>query len=212
MKKVIVIFADGFEEVEALCAVDLLRRAEMDVSMISLNGDREVTGAHGITLVMDDAFAEISSENIDAVILPGGMPGTQNLKESEKLKSFLIQMYKKQKIIAAICAAPIVLNNAGILNDKNVTSYPGYENELTESKYLLDPVVEDGNIVTSRGVGTAIDFSLVLIEKLSSAEKANSIKFITKKNAENNKKQYDFFSKYHIFSFFSIKFCIFVSS
>ncbi len=176
MKKAIIVFADGFEEVEALCVVDLLRRAEIDVSMMSLNGDREVTGAHGITLVMDDTFAEASSENTDAVILPGGMPGADNLKESEKLKSYLLQMHKKQKIIGAICAAPIVLNNAGILHDKNVTSYPSFENEFTESKYLSDAVVEDGNIITSRGIGTALDFALVLIKKLVSPEKANSIK------------------------------------
>jgi 4-methyl-5(b-hydroxyethyl)-thiazole monophosphate biosynthesis len=176
VKRASIIFADGFEEVEALCVVDLLRRAEVDISMLSLNGDREVTGAHGITLVMDDAFAEASTETMDAIILPGGMPGADHLKESEKLKAFLLQMDKKQKVIAAICAAPTVLNHAGILKGKKVTSYPSLSEEFTESQYMTDSVVEDGNIVTSRGVGTALDFSLVLIKKLVSEEKANSIK------------------------------------
>lgn len=176
VKQAVVIFADGYEEVEALCVVDLLRRAGVKVSMLALNGEREVTGSHGITFVMDGAFDEIKADEIDAIVLPGGLPGTTNLRNSEELKNFVLKMDEQQKIVSAICAAPTVLNDAGICKGKRVTSYPSFKEEFTESEYLLEAVVEDGNMVTSRGVGTALDFALVLIKKMISDEKAREIK------------------------------------
>lgn len=184
-KTAIVIFADGFEEIEALSVVDLLRRAGIYVQMLSLLGETKVTGSHGITVVMDGFFEDWTKCNyktnslnkkVDAIILPGGLPGTTNLRKSEKLKSFICKMNEEKKIIAAICAAPTVLNDCGILKSKKITSYPSFENEFTEENYVTDAVVESEHIITSRGVGTVLEFGLLLIEKMCSAEKSLEIK------------------------------------
>lgn len=175
-KTAIMVFAPGYEEVEALSAVDLLRRAEVAVKMVSLNGEAEVTSSHGVTLRMDGSFSDVLDELADAVILPGGMPGTTYLRQNENLKNYIIQMNEKKKIVAAICAAPTVLLDCGIVFEKKVTSYPSFENEFKDSNYLIDSVVVDENIITSRGVGTALEFGLVLVEKLVSKETSDKIR------------------------------------
>lgn len=166
MTKVYTFLANGFEEVEALCVIDLLKRASMDVVMVSVSGDLKVNGAHNIDIMADVLFEDASFEDVDVLFLPGGMPGTKNLDNHEGLKQKLVEFNNNGKLITAICAAPMVLGHLGILNGKDATCYPGFEQELIGANVLYDNVVVDGNVITSRGMGTAIDLGLKLIEVL----------------------------------------------
>lgn len=166
MTKVYTFLANGFEEVEALCVIDLLKRASMDVVMVSVSGDLKVNGAHNIDIMADVLFEDASFEDVDVLFLPGGMPGTKNLDNHEGLKQKLVEFNNNGKLITAICAAPMVLGHLGILNGKGATCYPGFEQELIGANVLYDNVVVDGNVITSRGMGTAIDLGLKLIEVL----------------------------------------------
>ncbi len=173
MSKVYVLLADGFEEVEALTPVDLLRRAGAEVIMVSVTGKRVVTGARRIPVQADCLLGEEGDG--DMVILPGGMPGTIHLKEHPGVRS-LVQSYADSgKYVAAICAAPTVLGDMGLLRGRHATCYPGMEDGLTGAVPEISPVVQDGRIITSRGVGTAIAFSLKLIEILFGKDKADTI-------------------------------------
>lgn len=173
-KKVAVLFADGFEEIEALSVVDYLRRAEITVDMISIKNQLEVVGAHTIKLTCDMQLSELSSD-YDAVVLPGGLPGAEHLRDSEEVISFVQKMNTENKIVAAICAAPIVLERSGLTKGKIGTSYPGFENQLTYDEYKEDIVVQDGNLITARGPATAVYFALKLIEVLLNKAKALEI-------------------------------------
>lgn len=173
-KKVAVLFADGFEEIEALSVVDYLRRADITVDMISINNQLEVVGAHTIKLTCDMQLSELNSD-YDAVVLPGGLPGAEHLRDSEEVISFVQKMNTENKIVAAICAAPIVLERAGLTKGKIGTSYPGFENQLTYDEYKEDIVVQDGNLITARGPATAVYFALKLIEVLLNKSKALEI-------------------------------------
>lgn len=172
MAKVYIFLADGFEEIEALTVVDLLRRAGINISMVSITGRLEVKGAHHISVMADILFENANFDDAELLVLPGGMPGTAHLMEHEGLDNLLKEINKKKKNIAAICAAPSVLGSKGILAGKRATSYPGFESKLTDSIIVNQDVVEDGNIITSKGLGTAIDFSLSLINKLIDKETA----------------------------------------
>ena len=174
MRSVYVLCADGFEEVEGLTAVDLLRRAGIDVKMVSIMGRLQITGSHNIS-VNTDILIEDIKEEADMLLLPGGMPGTNYLREHEVLADLLKKQYEAGKWVAAICAAPSVFGGLGFLKDKEATSYPGCLDGIPVGAYKEDPVVVDGNVVTSRGVGTAIAFALKLIEVLISKEKAEEI-------------------------------------
>ena len=174
MRSVYVFCADGFEEVEGFTAVDLLRRAGIDVKMVSIMGRLRITGSHNIS-VNTDILIEDIKEEADMLLLPGGMPGTNYLREHEGLADLLKKQYEAGKWIAAICAAPSVFGGLGFLKDKEATSYPGCLDGIPVGGYKEDPVVVDGNVVTSRGVGTAIAFALKLIEVLISKEKAEEI-------------------------------------
>ncbi len=174
MKKIAMLFASGFEEVEALMTADLLRRAEVDVILTSINGDQRVTGAHGFELTMDRGIQDLNRSELAGVILPGGMPGTNYLAESSEVSSVLEELSAAGKILAAICAAPTVLGKYGYLKGKKATCYPGMEEGLTGAKVITDQkVVKDGNVITSRGVGTAMEFGLALVEELVSKERAD---------------------------------------
>ncbi|MBH1940486.1 DJ-1/PfpI family protein [Mobilitalea sibirica] len=175
MSKVYVFLAEGFEEIEALTVVDLLRRAAIEVLMVSVTGNKEVTGSHQITTTADLLFEEVEYENADMLVLPGGMPGTTNLLMHDGLGRLLQEFNSKGKLLAAICAAPKILGTKGLLNGKSATCYPGFEDSLIGAKYLDTEVVADGNIVTSKGLGTAIDFSLSLIKRLKNEEEAQKI-------------------------------------
>lgn len=175
-KQVCVFLADGFEEIEGLTVVDLLRRAGVDVTTVSITGEHTIHGAHGIDVQADKLFDKEGIDKMDMVVLPGGMPGTLNLGKHEGVKAVLEQFYADKKYIAAICAAPSVLGKYGMLEGRKATSYPGFEDTLTGAEYISDAVAVDDFVITSRGMGTAIDFSLVLIERLTDAQKAKDIK------------------------------------
>lgn len=176
MKRVFMLFAQGFETVEALMVVDLLRRGGVEVTMTSITEEENVESAHGVMVEMDATLDEIDCLTYDAVILPGGMPGTIHLKESEAVKKVVLAMNEAGKIVSAICAAPGVLGKYGLLAGKSACSYPDHEIYLTGANVLRDPVVVDGNIVTSRGLGTAEEFGLCLLELLAGREKAQEIR------------------------------------
>lgn len=175
MKKVSVILADGFEEVEALTVVDLLRRATIYVDTVSIMEDYTVHGAHGINVQTEDLFEEVNFVESDMIVLPGGMPGTKNLDAHAGVRRVVKGFYDEGKKIAAICAAPTVLGNMGMLKGKRVSCYPSVEKEIQGAVISGGSVTVDGNIITSRGVGTAVDFALKLIEVLSGPAKAKEI-------------------------------------
>ncbi len=172
-KKVLLILAQGHEEVEAVTQVDLLRRANIEVTVAGL-GSTEITGAHNITIKADILLEEFSGD-IDGVILPGGMPGTTWLAESETVLNIVRNANEKGFLCAAICAAPLVLDKAGILEGKNYTCYPGVEEKIGSGTFTKDPVVQDINIITGSGVGTAISFALKMIEYLLSKGEAEAM-------------------------------------
>ncbi len=165
MSKVNIFFATGYEEVEALTVVDLLRRAGIETDMISVMGDLNVTSSHNVTVKMDRLF-EQADENADMLVLPGGMPGTTNLAQHKGLADMINRFNEAGKYIAAICAAPTVYGKMGLLEGKNATCFPGMESDLRGANKLTDKVVIDGNVITSRGLGTAIDFGLALVALL----------------------------------------------
>jgi 4-methyl-5(b-hydroxyethyl)-thiazole monophosphate biosynthesis len=163
---VYVFFAQGFEEVEALTSVDVLRRAEIPVTMVGIS-DEIVTGSHGIAVQMDAILsAHLNWEDAELFMLPGGMPGTKGLIASEKLGELLREAAQKNKPIAAICAAPTALAAHGVYPGSRVTHYPGYESELTAYQPVDTPVVVDGALITGRSIGSAAEFALVLVEYL----------------------------------------------
>lgn len=175
MAKVYTFFATGFEEIEAITAVDMLRRADIEVCTVSITGDSTVTGAHGIPMVMDTLYENIDPSDADLLLLPGGQPGTANLGAYKPLTDLLERWNREGRRLAAICAAPTVFGKLGILNGKNATCYPGCEDQLIGAAPLTDRVVTDGNVTTSRGVGTAISFSLELIKILCDSKLADEI-------------------------------------
>jgi protein deglycase len=175
MAKVYLFLADGFEEIEGLTVVDLLRRAGIDIAMVSITGDIQVTGSHQITTVADALFEEVDYSDADMLVLPGGMPGTINLLEHKGLDQLLRDHASENRKLAAICAAPRVLGIKGLLQGRNATCYPGNEELLQGAHVINTSVVNDGNITTSKGMGTAIDFSLSLIKTLKGPEEASRI-------------------------------------
>ncbi len=175
MKKTAMLFANGFEEVEALTVVDLLRRAEIVCDIVALDGAPEIVGAHGIAVRADKAFADVTMDAYDALLLPGGQPGTTNLGNDERVLALLREFSAAGKLTAAICAAPTVLAKAGLLEGRRATCYPGLEGRLTGAAASMESVVEDGTVITSRGVGTAIPFALALVAYLDSRERADAL-------------------------------------
>ncbi len=183
MTKVGIILANGFEEIEAITTIDILRRLDINCEMISLNS-LEVTGSHGIKVICDKKLDD-SIADYDVIILPGGLPGATNLKDDEYLISLIQKANNKNKYICAICAAPIVLEKAGLLKNKEYTSYPGYDNELTSGIYKEDIVVVSENIITSRGPATSFEFAYkiaqILQKDTSALEKGMLYNFLKEK-------------------------------
>ena len=175
MKKVVVFLADGFEEVEGLTVVDLLRRAGAVVETVSIMGRMQINGAHGIQVEADELFEKAFYNDAELLVLPGGMPGTLHLKEHKGLADLLCEFNKNGKKIAAICAAPTVFGAMGLLKEKAACCYPGMEDQLECRETRYCSFVTDGNVTTSRGVGTAIPFALELIRQLFGNEKAFEI-------------------------------------
>lgn len=175
MSKTYIFLADGFEEIEGLTVVDLLRRAGVPVTMVSVMGRKTIVGSHQITLEADALFEDCDFSDGEMFVLPGGMPGTLHLGEHQYLAELLKKADQEKKGIAAICAAPSVLGDLGLLKGRKAVCYPGFEDRLTGAVTSTDPVVTDGHITTSRGMGTAIDFALELISRLCGQEKADEL-------------------------------------
>jgi 4-methyl-5(b-hydroxyethyl)-thiazole monophosphate biosynthesis len=176
MSKVCVFLADGFEEIEGLTVVDLLRRANIETHMVSIMKRKEVTGSHNITVIADKLYEDSEFSDYDIIVLPGGMPGTLNLSKHEELIELIKNFHVTGKDIAAICAAPSILGDNGILEGKRAVCYPGYESRLTGATVTEEKVEVEAHIITSRGMGTANDFGLAIIEKLINQETALNIK------------------------------------
>lgn len=174
--KVCIFFADGLEEIEGLTVVDLLRRVDIPISIISITGNKMITGAHDIKIEADILFEDMDFTDTGMLILPGGMPGTKNLKAHEGLCRLLHEFNTKGKYIAAICSAPSVLGQLNILNGKKATCYPGFENQLSGAALSDGNCVTDGNIITSRGMGTAIDFAAEIISIIKNRSVAEALK------------------------------------
>lgn len=175
MKKLAVFFAEGYEEIEALTVVDICRRGGVETDMVSVTGEREVTGSHGICVRMDRLFEELDFEEYDMLVLPGGMPGTRNLEAHSGLMARVDEFNEKGKYLAAICAAPSIFGHRGILKGKCACSYPSFESHLEGAKVTAGPVEGDGNVITSRGMGTAIEFGLAILGVFCGEEKAEEM-------------------------------------
>ena len=175
MSKVYIFFADGFEDIEGLTVVDLMRRAGIDIQTVSIKETKEIRTSHGINLLTDAVFGECDFSDADMLVIPGGMPGTRYLEEYKPLTDLLGDFYRKGGKVAAICAAPTVFGGMGILKGKKAICYPGMEEGLTGAEVTCQPAVTDGHITTSRGLGTAIDFALALISELRDKESADTI-------------------------------------
>jgi len=157
--------ADGFEEVEALTPLDLLRRAGAEIKTVGI-GKKVITGAHGISVYADIIDSELESLDAEMIILPGGMPGTANLEASEVVMAAISRAVKNDAYIAAICAAPSILGKLGLLEGKKAVCYPGFEDSLKGAEIPIDGVVDDGKIITAAGMGVAYNFGLKLITAL----------------------------------------------
>ena len=167
--------AEGFEEIEALCPLDLLRRAGVEVKTVGVGG-REIVGAHGIAVMTDMTTDEYKDDAPELVFLPGGMPGTLNLRADETVIGAVRAAYACGAYVAAICAAPMILGELGILSGRGAICYPGFEDKLIGAKISEKRVVADGKILTAAGMGVALDFGLLLVEKLCSAEVADKLR------------------------------------
>jgi 4-methyl-5(b-hydroxyethyl)-thiazole monophosphate biosynthesis len=174
MSKVLVPLAHGFEEIEALTIVDILRRAEIEVVTAGLLPG-PISGAHNISVFADTTIDAVNADDFNMIVLPGGQPGTDNLNSDVRIHAILNEFISKDKLIGAICAAPIVLGSAGLLTGKKVTCYPSYIDKLNGGIYEDTPVVSDGTIITSQGPGTSIDFGLALVARLAGHHTADGV-------------------------------------
>ena len=175
MSRVAVFFAEGFEEIEALTVVDICRRGGLTTDMVSVTGSAEVTGSHGITVKADKMFEQADANDYDMLVLPGGMPGTKNLEAHEGLMGQIDTFYEAGKYIAAICAAPSIFGQRGILKGRNACSYPSFESHLEGASVTAGPVEVSDHVITSRGMGTAIEFGLTILRIFCGQEKAEEL-------------------------------------
>ena len=175
MVKVCVPLAEGFEDIEAVTLIDVMRRGGIEVIVAGVGGS-VITSAHNLRIETDTTIDKVSADELDLIVLPGGLPGATNLAKSEEVKSILHEMDSKGKYVGAICAAPIALNEAGVLKDE-YTAYPGWENNIRKEGYVNDKkVVEDKNVLTSKGPATAICFGLEIVKKFIGVETYNQLK------------------------------------
>jgi protein deglycase len=174
MKNVLVLFADGSEELEAITVVNILRRAGVSVTLAGL-GEGALRGSRGVMLMPDNKLDDVLHEDFDMIVLPGGQPGTNHLQADARVSKLAQRMAQQDKYVAAICAAPSVLATAGLLDSKQATSFPGALASFPKVKLRHAAVVEDGKIITSRGPGTAMDFALTLVERLAGQTKRQEV-------------------------------------
>lgn len=175
MSRIAVFLANGFEEIEALTVVDICRRAGVVVDMVSIQEGTEVTGSHNICVKADMVYADAVFGEYDMLVLPGGLPGTTNLEAHQGLMEQLDAFYEKGKYIAAICAAPTVFGHRGYLKGRKACCYPGMEEQLEGACRVWDSVAVDGQVITSRGMGCAIDFALAITEVMVNQETAERL-------------------------------------
>jgi 4-methyl-5(b-hydroxyethyl)-thiazole monophosphate biosynthesis len=173
MAKVLVLLAEGFEEIEAVTCIDVLRRGEIQVTTASL-GARLVRGAHALSVEADTTLDGLDTQGFDALVLPGGMPGSKHLRDDSRVIELVRRFVKAGKITAAICAAPTVLEKAGVLAGRRATSFPG--EAIPSARFEESSVVEDGPIITSRAAGTAFPFALALVRRLVGVDKAEELR------------------------------------
>ena len=176
MAKLGIFFAEKCEEIEGLAVVDIVRRSKMDITTISITGVPKVTGSHDITFETDTVLSDVNFDELDGVILPGGMPGTLNLGANATVTEVIKKFAKEGKLVAAICAAPSVLGACGVLEGKNACCHPGFEEKLIGANVLFENVVTDKNVISSRGMGTAIDFGLAIVSYFGDEELLSDVK------------------------------------
>ena len=175
MKKVALFLANGFEEIEALGTVDILRRAEIPVTTVSIYKEKEVKGAHEMTVLADTIYDELDFAEVDVLVLPGGMPGAQYLNEHEGLKEQVKLFAERGNKVAAICAAPMVLGGLNLLEGKKATCYPGFEEKLIGAENSTESVVVSDNIITGKGPAFVFDFALQLVEEIAGVDKRKEV-------------------------------------
>ena len=175
MKKIVVFLADGFEEIEGLTTVDMCRRAGIDVTTVSIKESLDIMGSHSIPLRADKLFDDVDFDEIDMLVLPGGLKGTENLEASDKVADILKKFASEKKFISAICAAPRVLGGLGLLEGQKATCYPGNEGKLKGAELSADKAVISNNFTTGKGMGGSIEFASAIITQLLGAEKAREI-------------------------------------
>lgn len=174
--RVFVHLAEGFEEIEAIAPIDILRRANCEVITVSISGNLKVTGAHNLPVIADILFENADYSTVQALILPGGMPGSKNLDQHQGLRNELLKANEQGKLLAANCAAPMVLGHLGLLKGKRATCYPGTDKELAGATYTGKPVETDGNIITANGPGASMAFSYAIVEAIVSKNMAGELK------------------------------------
>lgn len=170
MNKVYIFLADGFETVEALAPVDVMRRAGLDVVTVSIMGRRDVLSAQNVTVLADELYENIAFDDADALVLPGGSVGTDNLSAHGALRALLVDACSRGLLVAAICAAPMVLGRIGVLKGKMATCYPGCEGDLFDAEYTAKSVEQDGNIITACGPGASFDFGFAIVKYFCGAD------------------------------------------
>ena len=177
MPKVYVFLADGFEDIEALAPIDILRRGGVDVTTVSIMDTEAVQSAHGVIVLADVTFAEAGDfADADLLMLPGGMPGASNLDAHAGVRQALVNQAANGGLVAAICAAPFVLGKLGLLRGRRATCYPGFEQYLDGAEYTAELLTEDGNVITGEGPGAAFDFGYALLGRLASADVVEALK------------------------------------
>lgn len=176
MAKVYVFLANGLEEIEAITPVDVFRRAGIEVITVSITGSEFVKSAHNIIIKADKIFAECKFDDADLLVLPGGMPGATNLNEHQGLRNILIEHNLRHKKIGAICAAPQVLGDLGLLQGKRATCYPGFEMKLDGADYTADLFTIDGNIITGKGPAATLPYSYAILEMLGAKDAAEALR------------------------------------
>jgi 4-methyl-5(b-hydroxyethyl)-thiazole monophosphate biosynthesis len=175
--RALITVADGVEDLECVTLIDVLRRAEIEVVVASIEGRRMVTCARGTRLTADTMLVDVLAQEFDLIVLPGGMPGAQNLKADERVLALVRALESSGRAVAAICAAPIVLAEAGVLHGRRATAYPSFRDRLADAEVVAEPrVVRSGPVITSQGVGTALEFALELASDLAGPARAQELR------------------------------------
>lgn len=176
MKEICIFLADGFEEIEAITPIDILRRGGLSVKTVSVMTTKTVVGAHGVPVIADTLFTDIDEANIEMIVLPGGLPGATNLDEHKGLGELVTRFAKAERPVAAICAAPLVLGKRGLLEGRKATCYPGFEEYLTGATCTGAMVEQSGNFILGKGPGAATAFAFAILARYADAEVVNGLK------------------------------------